>query len=129
MTRRLRRPALAVAIAAVLIAAYTSEGAYFSQSWGWLALAFLMPTTLLVIVERAVLPGSFRAAFVIAMTSFAAWIALSTTWSISVSGSVREVERLVVYLAVAVAIAFAVRRGDIPAVQAGVLTAVTVVSA
>ena len=30
-----------------MIAANASDGAYFSQSWGWVALAFLVPTTVL----------------------------------------------------------------------------------
>ena len=65
MTNRIRRPTLALAVAALLIVAYTSEGAYFSQSWGWVALAFIVPTTILVILGRALAPGRLRAAFVI----------------------------------------------------------------
>lgn len=128
MTRRLRTYVVAGATAAIVTAANASQGAYFSQSWGWVALAFLVPTTLLVILERATVPGRLRVAFVLFTGTLAAWIALSSLWSVSSAASVREVERMLVYVALALALAFALRRGDGPAVLAGVLVGTTLVS-
>jgi O-antigen ligase len=112
---------VAVAIAAIVIAANASGGAYFSQSWGWVALAFLVPTTVLLILDRVDRPGRLRAAFVVLMGALTVWIGLSALWSSSVSASVRELERTLVYLAVVLGIALCVRRGDERAVFAGLL--------
>ena len=42
ITRTQRSLIVAVATAAIVTAANASQGSYFSQSWGWVALAFLM---------------------------------------------------------------------------------------
>ena len=76
-----------------------------SQSWGWIALAFLLSTTVLLLVERAGLSGRLRIAFVCLVGAYAAWIAVSSLWSISSPATVREVERMLVYVAVALAVA------------------------
>ena len=104
MSRTRRTYALTAAVAAIVTAANASQGAYFSQSWGWVALAFLVPTTVLLILERVI--GARTAAnrrsraF---MGALAVWIALSSLWSISAPASLREVERMLVYVAVALA--------------------------
>ena len=51
MSRTRRTYALTAAVAAIVTAANASQGAYFSQSWGWVALAFILPTTVLLIRE------------------------------------------------------------------------------
>ena len=63
MTRTHRTLIVAVAVAAIVAAANASDGAYFSQSWGWVALAFLVPTTVLLILDRVAVPGRLRIAF------------------------------------------------------------------
>ncbi len=128
MTRTKRTFVVAAATTAIVIAANASEGAYFSQSWGWVALAFLIPTTLALILERATIPGRQRAAFALLMLLFAAWIALSAFWSVSTAGSIRELERMLAYVAVALALAIVLRRGDAAGVAAGVVVGVAAVS-
>ena len=128
LTRPRRTVVVASAVAAIVTAANASEGAYFSQSWGWVALAFLIPTTVLLVLDRVGVPGRFRIAFASFIGAFAVWIALSSVWSISTSASIREVERMLVYVAVALAIALVLRRGDGPGVVAGALAGLTVVS-
>ena len=120
MSRTRRTYALTAAVAAIVTAANASQGAYFSQSWGWVALAFLVPTTVLLILERASAPGRLRIAFASFTGALAVWIALSSLWSISAPASLREVERMLVYVAVALAIALVLRRGDAPGVLAGI---------
>src|SRR5687767_5922273 len=126
MTRRRRTVVVAAAIAAIVTAPNASDGAYYSQSWGWVALAFLVPTTVLVILDRVTAPGRLRMAFVAFVGGLGVWIALSAAWSISTSASVREVERMLVYIAVALAIALVLRRGDGPGVLGGALAGITV---
>ena len=129
ITRTQRTIVVASAVAAILIAASASDGAYFSQSWGWVALAFLVPSTLLLVLDRASAPGRLRIAFASLIGVLGVWIALSTIWSISPSGSAREVERVLVYVSVALAVALVLRRGDAQAVLGGALVGVVAVSA
>jgi O-antigen ligase len=121
LTRTRRTVLVASAVAAIVTAANASDGAYFSQSWGWVALAFLVPTTLVLILHSASRPGKLRVAFAALMGAFALWIALSTIWSISMPASVREIERMLVYVAMALAVAIVLRRGDGVAVFTGAL--------
>jgi MFS family permease len=118
---------VAAAIAAIVTAANASEGGYFSQSWGWIALAFLVPTALALILDGASAPGRLRIAFVGLIGALGVWIALSSLWSISSAASVREVERILVYVALALAVAFVLRRGDETGVLAGIAVGTTFV--
>ncbi len=63
------------------------------------------------------------------MCALAAWIALSSIWSVSQPGSIREAERMLVYVGLALALAIVLRRGDAPGVAGGVLVGITLVSA
>jgi O-Antigen ligase len=112
VTRPARTWLVAGGSAAIVVATNASEGAYFSQSWGWVALAFLIPVTLALILGVVELPGRLRVAFAVLIGLLAAWIALSATWSVSSAASIREVERVLVYVAVALVVALLLRRGD-----------------
>jgi O-antigen ligase len=127
VTRTRRTCIVAAGVAAIVTASNASEGGYFSQSWGWIALAFLVPATLVLILDGATAPGRLRIAFAGLMSAFAVWIALSSLWSISSSASVREVERVLVFVALALAVALVLRRGDTAAVLAGVAVGMTFV--
>lgn len=116
---------MAVGVAAIVVAMNASSAAYFSQSWGWVGLAFLVPTTVLLIIGRTTVPGRLRSAFAVLMGGLAAWVALSSLWSFSTSTSVRELERIGVYVAVALAIALVLRRGDATGVFAGAFLGAT----
>jgi len=87
-----------------------------------------VPTTVLALLERTTAPGPLRVAFVATVGALAVWIALSSLWSVSSSGSVREVERILAYVAVALALAFVARRGDEPAVLSGALAGIALVT-
>ena len=128
ITRVQRTFIVAVAVAAIVIAANASSGGYFSRSWGWIALAFLMPSAVLLILDRVAAPGRLRIAFATLMGALGLWIALSTIWSISLPASGREVERVLVYVSVALAVALVLRRGDGPSITAGILGGLTVVA-
>ena len=127
MTRTHRTYVVAAAVAAIVTAANASQGAYFSQSWGWVALAFLVPTTVLLILDRVDAPGRVRIAFAGLIVALATWIALSAIWSISAPGTLREVERALVYVAVALAVALVLRRGDVAGVVLGIVVGVTLI--
>ena len=120
MSRRLRTWVVALAVAALVTAANGSQGGYFSQSWGWIALAFVAPVSLALIVGWATRPGWMRVSFAALMAGLGAWVALSATWSLTPAGSLREVERMLVYVALAAAVALVLRRGDATGLAAGV---------
>jgi hypothetical protein len=129
LTRPRRTAVIATAVAALVTAANASQGAYFSQSWGWVALAFLMPATVALILGVTEVPGRLRIAFAILVVALGAWIALSALWSISPAGSLREVERMLVYASLALALALVLRRGDAAGLVSGVFIGVVLVSA
>jgi hypothetical protein len=60
MSRTRRTYVVTAAVAAIVTAANASQCAYFSQSWGSVALALLIPTTVLLILDRSSTPGRFR---------------------------------------------------------------------
>jgi O-antigen ligase len=128
ITRRQRTCIVAGAVAAIVVTSLASDGAYFSQSWGWVALAFLVPSTVLLILDRITAPGRMRIAFASLMGALGVWITLSTIWSISPSGSAREAERMLVYVSVALAVALVLRRGDGPAVAGGTFVGVCAIT-
>ncbi len=119
---------IAASAGSIVVASNASQGAFFSQSWGWVALAFLVPTTLVLILDSAASTDRLRVAFALFMCALSGWIALSPLWSLTVGGSVREFERVIVYVGIALAIAIVLRRGDGPAVLAGVVIGTSVVS-
>jgi O-antigen ligase len=128
ITRTQRTLIVGAAVAAIVVAANSNDGAYFSQSWGWVALAFLVPSTLLLIFDRVAGPGRLRIALASLVGALGVWIALSTMWSISPSGSAREVERMLVYVSLTLAVALVLRRGDGPAVTNGALVGIVAIS-
>jgi len=128
VSRRLRTWLVGLAAAALVTAANSSQGAYFSQSWGWIALAFVAATSLALIVGWATRPAWLRIAFASLMAMLGVWMALSTMWSLTPAGSIREVERMLVYVALAACVALVVRRGDATGLAAGVFAGTVAVS-
>jgi hypothetical protein len=112
---------VALSVAGIVAAANGSQGAYFSQSWGWVALAFLVPCSLLLILGRATAPGRLALLFAAALAGLGVWIVLSALWSVSPAGSLRESERVLVYVALALVVAVGLRRRDAAPVAGGVL--------
>jgi hypothetical protein len=128
LTRRARTWLVAAGAAAIVTAANASEGAYFSQSWGWVALAFLVPVAVALILGVTEAPGFARAAFAVLVAALGVWIVVSATWSVSSSASIREGERMLVYVAVALALALLLRRGDATGVAAGVFAGIVAIA-
>jgi len=124
MTRRLRTLAVGIGAAVLVAASNGSQGAYFSQSWGWVALAFTCSVALALILGWATAPGRLRIAFAALMGGLGVWVALSSIWSMSPSSSAREVERMLVYVALALALALVLRRGDAAALAGGVFAGI-----
>ena len=119
MTRTVRTWAVALGSAALVTAANGSQGAYFSQSWGWVALALVCAVALALILGWVTVPGPLTIAFAVALATLGVWIVISATWSVSPAGSIREAERMLVYVALALVLAVVLRRGDADALARG----------
>src|SRR5947207_621585 len=110
-----------LAVAGVAAAA----GGYFPTSWGWTALAFLWVTGLALALRKTVELGISDLVFFGALTLFAGWVWLGTTWSESAPSSFLEGQRVLVYVGGSAAALLLVRRRTVPALIGGVLTAIT----
>jgi O-antigen ligase len=106
-----------------------AAGGYFPTSWGWTALAFLWVTALALALGRTVELGISDLVFFGALTLFAGWIWLGTTWSESQPSSFLEGQRVLVFVGGSAAALLLVRRRTVPALIGGVLTAITAISA
>ncbi len=108
---RRRVPAQGEDIAAFVFAsttvavASTHNGSYFDASWGWQALVFLALSVTGLIFQVSVRIPRLQMLFLAGVAAFVAWVALSALWSASVPASIREVERDVVYLSLALVLA------------------------
>ncbi|MHB8644068.1 MAG: O-antigen ligase family protein [Gaiellaceae bacterium] len=126
-----RNPRLAVgATAAILVGGLASaRGGYFPTSWGWtgvlLAWGAIVALMLGVPLRLTALEGLLLAG----ITALAGWFALSALWSVSVTSSVLEAERAIVYPLAVLVILLLVRRASVPALLAGSLIGTTTVCA
>ena len=119
--------ALAAGLAVTGVAA--AAGGYFPTSWGWTALAFLWATALALALRGTVELGIPDLIFFGALTVFAGWIWLATTWSESPPSSFLEGQRVLVYVGGSAAALLLVRRRTVAALIGGVLAAITAISA
>jgi hypothetical protein len=76
-----------------------TSGGYWPTAWGWGALVTLWATALTLVVARDVRVSPLGLATVTALLAFAGWMLLSSWWSWSVTASVRESERALLYVA------------------------------
>ena len=128
-----RPRALAVEPAVILVPAglfvavvstAAASGSYFPSSWGWASLAFLWAATIGLVAQRQIAPGRLEVAYLGAWLFLLAWTAASLLWSPTTTQTMYEVERTVVYVAFAFALAVLARRAVhllLPALLAGIV--------
>jgi hypothetical protein len=122
---RWRHAATAALAAGVILATARAAGGFFPTSWGWTGLALLAALAVVLLAAHVIETSRLELAFVGLLVGFVAWVALSTAWTLSVTRTVLEVERDLVYVAAAAALlALAPRRSS-----AWILAAVLVASA
>jgi len=119
-------PAVAVPlglfIAVVSIAA--PNGSYFPSSWGWAAIAFLWAGAIGLVVGRQISFGALEVAYLCAWAALLCWTAASLLWSPTTTQTMYEVERTVIYVSFAFALALLGRRSLphlLPALLAGIV--------
>src|SRR3954471_19268471 len=69
------------------------HGGYFPTAWGWTALGLLAFAAAGLLLRPRLRLARVELAFLAAATALTAWIGLSALWSISLAGSVAELER------------------------------------
>jgi hypothetical protein len=121
-----RAAVLAFALLGSLAAA---DGGYWPTAWGWGALSLLWVAILALVLSKEVRLSRLMLAWLTLICALLAWNLLSTLWTTSVTRTVLEAQRLVLYLAAIVAVLVAVRPSSSRALLGGTLAASTVVSA
>jgi tetratricopeptide (TPR) repeat protein len=124
-----REAAVAVGAALGVGALAAADGGYFPTAWGWAALVTLWLVAALAFVGRITRPSGLQLAFVGGIAGLTAWVWLSIAWSIDAVDSVHEGQRMLVYLAVAVALALVVRKSAVSPALGGVLAGIVLASA
>jgi O-antigen ligase len=119
-------PALVAALAVAGLAA--DAGGYDPTSWGWSTIA------LVLVAGGALVAGGRRLAplewaLPASLAALAAWTWLSPAWSADVSQTVQEGERILLYVAAAVALLLLGRRSSIEVILASLATAITAICA
>ena len=117
---------LGLFVAVVAVAA--PNGSYFPSSWGWASLAFLWAAAVGLIVGRRVSFGRLEVLYLGAWLALLAWTAASLLWSPTTTQTMYEVERTVVYVSFAFALAVLGRRG-LPFLLPALLAAIVSIAA
>jgi tetratricopeptide (TPR) repeat protein len=113
---------LALFLAVVFVAA--PDGSYFPSSWGWASLAFLWAAAMGLVFQKRVTLGALDVAYLGAWLVLLAWTAASVLWSPTTTQTMYEVERGLVYISFALALAVLARRSLpllLPALLAGIV--------
>jgi len=120
-------PAVLFVVAAAVGTA-AAQGGYFSTSWGWSTLAFVLAIEIWLVLSGRTDAGRLDVVFLGSFTLFAVWVALSTSWSVNPAQSVQEIERILVLLTGAVAFVVLVRRTLVAQVTLVLVAGITIVS-
>jgi hypothetical protein len=102
-----------------------AQGGYFPTSWGWAALSFLFAAAVALVLSERVELGRAEFAYLGLLAAFVGWTALSLVWSTGFSGTVEEVERVLVYAGGSVAFLLVARPGRTAPLLAAILIALT----
>ena len=113
-----------VGVFVAVVATAAPNGSYFPSSWGWASLAFLWAAAIGLLVQRRVSFGALDVVYLGAWAALFAWTASSLLWSPTATQTMYEVERTLVYVSFALALAVLGRRSLpllLPALLAGIV--------
>ena len=119
-------PAWLLAFAVVLVLA-TDNGGYSPTTWGWSALVLFAAAALALVMRTEPRLGALEAAFSLALLALFAWGLLSALWSPSLTQPLLQSQRMLVYVAGALAALLLARARSFDALLAGTWTAVALV--
>jgi O-Antigen ligase len=122
-------PLTALGAAAIIAPLAAANGGYFPTAWGWAAVPFAWAAGLALVLRRRICLQPLELVFLGAFGLLTVWICLSLLWSRDFSQTVLELERVLVYVAGALALTLVLRRRDVPWLVAGAAAAVALVCA
>jgi len=105
-----------------------ANGGYFPVSWGWAALGLLGLSVVLFARGQGRGVGALGLVFLVALVGLAIWTAVSSVWSLDVTHTVDEVERIVVYVSAAGCALMLLPRAGERSLLVGVWAAVTLLA-
>jgi hypothetical protein len=105
------------------------SGGYFETTWGWLTLVLFWTAALVLVLAASPSLTRGEALFSAALGALLVWTLLSVFWASSADEPVREAERLLVYVAVALAAPLLVPRSRHTQLLGGALAGITAVAA
>jgi tetratricopeptide (TPR) repeat protein len=109
----------AIAFSTIATAAVAADhGGYWPTSWGWTTLA-LSATALVALVLGVERPATLELAWLGGVLLICAWTAASMAWTTSKTQTTLEVERSLVYAAIAIATIAIARRASVAALLWG----------
>jgi hypothetical protein len=111
----------------VVAALAVSDGGYWPTAWGWSALALIWAAVLALLLRPDPRVGTVELAFLGALIALLGWIALSTAWTRSLTQTVLETQRTLVYVAGVGAALLLVLSGSYRALLGGVWAAISLV--
>jgi hypothetical protein len=123
-----RWTAAAVAFGPVLGLAI-AQGGYFPAAWGWASVPLLWSAAVALIIRAQLRLSRAEVFFLVSLTGFTGWVALSTAWSTAPAESVLETERTLIYLAAVLAVLVIARTRSAPHVLGGIVAAVSLIAA
>jgi tetratricopeptide (TPR) repeat protein len=123
-----REAAVAVGAALAVTALAAADGGYFPTAWGWASLVGLWLVAALVLAGGIARPTGLQLALLGGIAGLTGWVWLSIAWSIDPVDSVLEGQRMLVYLAAAVALVLVVRSWAVSPALGGVLTGIALTS-
>lgn len=117
----------AVALGAGLGLVLAAQGGYFPTSWGWSGTALAWAAVLAAALGDIERPSWLELGFVGLLAAFAGWIALSLAWTTTQSQTGAELDRMLVYVAGALAVMTVVGAERVGRLLAGVVAGVSLV--
>jgi len=112
---------------ATIVALAADRGGYFPTSWNWAALALAWVAAVALVLRADLTLGRLEIIATGALFLFVGWVALSAAWTDSVTSTVLEAERDVLYPIGLLAAIVVVRRVSVPGFLGGIWAAITIV--
>jgi hypothetical protein len=104
-------------------------GGYLASVWGWATLALVAGAVAILVAFGLPRLGRLELAFLGGLVALCVWTLVTAAWSLDRAQAVLESERVLLYVAGALAILIAARRSALGNLLGGLLTATTVVCA
>jgi O-antigen ligase len=117
----------AVLAAATVGGLAAANGGYFNGTCAWASLGLLWFAAVAIVLRSKVELGALELVLLGALVLFAGWSALSILWTSSVTLTVFDVQKLLVYLSLVLAALLVLRSRTVPWLLAGVLAGIVAV--